>query len=205
MTARTTTGRLPWPTRDELDEDASAVYDAIVASRGGSGAGGSGPVGADGRLLGPFNAMLFNPVVGDALQALGAAIRYRSSLADRVRELAILTVAAHRHSAFEWHAHEPLAIAAGLDRAKLEHVRDADGNGLEGADALVHRCVRTLLTDRDLGDDDVTGLQELLGVTGVVELVTLVGYYDLLALSMRTFRVELPETAGTDRGVPPVR
>src|SRR5579875_2351456 len=55
-----------------------------------------------GRLLGPFNAMLFNPELGDPLQGLGAALRYRTSLSDRQRELAILRLAATLESGFEW-------------------------------------------------------------------------------------------------------
>src|SRR5699024_6916436 len=111
------------------------------------------------------------------------------------RELAILTVAAHRRSAFEWHAHTEPARAAGLDEATRAAVRAGAGDALSGADRLVWRAVSSLLAERDLDEGTVAELDDLAGVAGLVELVTLVGYYDLLAMSMRTFRVESPDGA----------
>lgn len=194
MTEIRRAGRLPWPTRDQLDADARRVYDRIVDGPRTSLTGPSAVVDEDGRLLGPFNAMLVSPAVGDALQQLGAAIRYGTSLPGRVRELAILTVAAHHHSAFEWYAHHEPARAAGLSEATLAAVHAGDPADLTGPDALVHRAVTGLLTDRDLDDETFAEVRDLLGITGAVELVTLVGYYDLLALGMRTFRAPLPES-----------
>ena len=72
----------------QLGPDARALYDRINA-----GPRGASMVDDRGALIGPFNAMLLSPALGDPLQELGAAIRYRSSLTDRCRELAILIVA----------------------------------------------------------------------------------------------------------------
>jgi hypothetical protein len=60
---------------------------------------------------------------------------------------------------------------------------------------LVHRAVMELVDGRDLSQDTFEKLCTLLGVRGTVDLVTLVGYYDMLALAMRAFRVPLPEDA----------
>jgi alkylhydroperoxidase family enzyme len=167
------------------------VYDRIVDGPRARLTGSAAVVDGDGRLLGPFNAMLASPSVGDALQQLGAAIRYGTSLPDRLRELAILTVAAHRRSDFERHAHTEPARAAGLSDQDLLAVQDG-GEALSGADAVVHRAVTTLISDRDLDDETFAAVQDLVGTTGTVELVMLVGYYDLLALSLRSFRVPTP-------------
>jgi len=191
MHATRSTGRLPWPVRDELGAEARRVYDRIVDGPRARLTGPAAVMDGDGRLLGPFNAMLASPAVGDAQQQLGAAIRYGTSLPDRLRELAILTVAVHRDSDFEWHAHTEPAYAAGLTDEDLASVR-AGGDAMTGPDALIHRVVIALLTDRDLDDDTFTAVEDLLGTTGTVELIVLVGYYDLLALSMRTFRVPTP-------------
>ncbi len=194
MQGRRRTGRLPWPIRDELGADARRVYDRIVDGPRAALTGPSAVVDGDGRLLGPFNAMLASPAVGDALQQLGAAIRYGTSLPDRLRELAILTVAAHRDSDFERHAHTEPARTAGLTDQDLAAILTG-GETLAGPDAVVHRAVIALLTDRDLNDQTLAAVEDLLGTTGTVELVTLVGYYDLLALSLRTFRVPTPRVA----------
>jgi 4-carboxymuconolactone decarboxylase len=189
-------GRLPAPTRDDLDDGARSVYDAIVHGPRGDGGVPATLADPDGRLQGPFNAMLHaSPAVGDAVQRLGAGIRYDSSLTDRVRELAIITVAAFRRSEFEWLVHAPQASAAGVTDDMLEAIARGDAGFFEHDDQLVHRAVLELVDRRDLAQDTFEKLCILLGVRGTVDLVTLVGYYDLLALSLRAFRVPLPEDA----------
>ena len=77
----------------ELNDDQLEVYNAIA---GGPRAGGPFALtNDDGSLRGPFNAMVLSPAIGLALQSVGAAVRYRSTLTDRAREMAILVVAAH--------------------------------------------------------------------------------------------------------------
>jgi 4-carboxymuconolactone decarboxylase len=150
----------------------------------------------DGSLQGPFDAMLRAPRSGAALQGVGAALRYRSVLPERVRELATLLVAAHHRSAYEWHAHAPLAAAAGLPDDLVTAIRT--GRTVEPDDpaqrvAVV--AVRQLLGTGDLDDDCWTAAVAELGEAAAVELTTLVGYYSLLALQMRVMRVPLPDGA----------
>jgi 4-carboxymuconolactone decarboxylase len=151
---------------------------------------------ADGSLEGPFDAMLRAPRSGVALQGVGAALRYRGVLSDRERELAILLVAAHQRAAFEWHAHAPLARAAGLPDALLESVRTSGAVEPEDAgERVVAVAVTQLLTTGDVDDDTWGAAVAALGEAGAVELTTVVGYYSLLALQMRVLRVPLPEGA----------
>lgn len=200
MTFPSRAGRLPHPVRDDLDEAARAVYDAIVT--GPRAAGGVAETLADaaGRLQGPFNAMVnASPGVGGALQHLGAEIRYGSELQGAVRELSILTVAAHRRSEFIWLVHAPLGAATGLSDDALEAVARQSGgyfaSGGHGDMALVHNAATELVAGRDLTQDTFEKLADALGTRGVVDLVILVGYYDTLALLLRTMRVPLPGDA----------
>jgi 4-carboxymuconolactone decarboxylase len=175
---------------DELDADQRAVYDALADPPGRVG------LDPDGSLQGPFDAMLRAPRSGAALQSVGAALRYRSVLPERVRELATLQVAAHHRSDFEWHAHAPIAAAAGLPAALVETVRA--GGAVEPDDPAERAAavvVTQLLTTGDVADDAWAGAVENLGEDGAVELTTLVGYYSLLAMQMRVLRVPLPDGA----------
>lgn len=188
-------GRLPWPAPGDLEPGARRVYDAIA---GGPRAGNAPGTVTDGssRLLGPFNAMVQgSPAIGDALQHLGAEIRYGGGLSDRVRELAILTVAAERHSRFEWFSHAGPASAAGLSDDMLEAIARRDPGFFDYDDALVHSAVRQLVHDRDLDEDTFDKVHDLLGTRAVADLVILVGYYDLLAVMLTTFRTPLPDDA----------
>lgn len=186
--------RLPKYAPDDLDPERRAVYDAIAGGPRALGPQLFRLTDSQGGLEGPFNAMLVSPGVGMALQRLGAAIRFETGLSDRCREIAILTLAAARDSAFEWYAHEAIARRAGLTQDELDALHDGQSPAsLSPAESVSHDTVVALLDHRDLDDAQFEQARDVLGLEGLVELVTLTGYYDLLALSLRAFRVPLPD------------
>lgn len=189
-------GRLPWFAPQDLDPPARALYDAITGGPRAQGARAFPLTDEDGRLNGPFNAMLVSPEVGTALQELGAAIRYRTSLGARAREIAILEVSVLRRCSFEWYAHERVGRQAGLtgeEIAALHAARDAPSFTAE--ESLVRELARTLLRERDLDDAAFARAEQALGTRVLMELIALVGYYDLLALSLSVWRTPLPAGA----------
>jgi AhpD family alkylhydroperoxidase len=190
MTPEEPSTRLAALAPDQLDGARAALYASITGGPRAADRGRSPIVDEAGCLLGPFNAMLYNPDLGDPMQALGAAIRYRTSLDAATRELAILVVAATLDSDFEWFAHERLARAAGVSEATIARI--AAGQEPDGEDALIYRAARELILDGDLSDGRFAEVEARFGTTGCVELVVLIGYYRMLALVLRSFRVSLP-------------
>ena len=178
--------RLPRLTPESLTPARRALYDQIT---GGPRANSAFPLtGADGALEGPFNAMLLQPALGEALQSLGAAIRYATSLPARSTEIAVLTVARVRDCAFEREAHEAVARRTGFSEAELSALRRGDAFG-DGNDRLVAATAAALAERGDLTDDEFAAARDRLGLEAVFELTTLVGYYSTLALQLRAFRV----------------
>ncbi|GAA4093527.1 carboxymuconolactone decarboxylase family protein [Actinomadura miaoliensis] len=193
MPGEETPSRLRRLRPDELDADQRALYDEIVSGPRGKGPRLFALTDDAGGLEGPFNAMLLSPALGHALQALGAAIRYRGVLPDRHREIAILAVAAVWDSAFERHAHEAVGRAAGLTDDELRALRDGDHDAFtDERERLVADTARALAGRGDLADEEFTRARDVLGDDGVFELTTLVGYYATLALQLRVFRVAAP-------------
>jgi 4-carboxymuconolactone decarboxylase len=114
-------------------------------------------------------------------------------LPDRVRELAILAVAAHWDSDFERYSHVPLALHVGLSEAEVGALlAGAEVPFEDPAERAVLRVVRALLQVSDLTDEEYAAGRDALGEQGLVELTTLVGYYATLALQLRVFRVGTP-------------
>jgi 4-carboxymuconolactone decarboxylase len=185
-----------------LDDEQRALYEAIAGGRRAQGPQLFRLADQDGCLEGPFNAFLLQPRLGSALQALGSCVRYGTGLGDRCREIAILAVAAHWRSEFEWHAHAAVARSAGLGDAELAGLRDGSGAALAGREAVVARTARTLAVRGDLDDGEYSDAVEHLGEPGLFELLTLVGYYAALALQLRVFRVPAPEDAAPGDGTP---
>jgi alkylhydroperoxidase family enzyme len=182
-----------------MDAARRALYEAIA---GGPRAAQRGTVPVtddDGRLLGPFSVMLLTPGVGDAVQKVGAVLRFESGLTARERELAILAAASSLRSGFEWLAHEPAALAAGITAGQADALRAGrvpDGLGAE--ETLICRLVMTMARDRSLGDSDYSDGVTVLGREKLAEITWLAGYYGALALALAVFRPELPESFPPD-------
>ena len=185
-------GRLDRFRPESLTSDQREVYDAIVGGPRATAPSAVPLVDEQGGLEGPFNAFLLQPRLGDALQALGAAVRYETSLSTRAREVATLVVASRRDCAFEWHAHEILGRAAGLTDDDVAAVRERRYSSLPADESLIATVADALVVDGDLDDDGYRSAAATLGPAAIFELSTLVGYYMALALQLRVFRVEPP-------------
>jgi len=186
--------RLPLLPPDQLDEAQWAVYAAITGGRRADGPRLFETTGVHGELLGPFAAMVAQPAVGQPLQRLGEALRYETSLPPLTREVVILSVAAHRRSEYEWYAHAAVARDMGMSDATLESVRTRElPSELDDGTEAVWRLVALLLRQDPVDDDIYTAAQAVCGTAGVVEVVTLVGYYSLLAQLLDVFQLGLPD------------
>jgi 4-carboxymuconolactone decarboxylase len=131
------------------------------------------------------------------VQELGAAIRYKSGLSPRAREIAILELAVLRHSSFEWYAHERVGKQVGLSADEIAALHDgSDAPTLTPTEHVVRETVRLLAHVRDLDETQFTAAVVALGERVLMDLIALVGYYDLLALSLSVWRTPLPP--GTD-------
>jgi 4-carboxymuconolactone decarboxylase len=170
----------------ELTEEQRTLYDELCTGPRADANRPAGPVDAEGRLTGPFNAMLYAPAVGGPLQRLGAALRYESSLPDDVRESVVCLVAGVHGSPYERHAHERLARQAGVDGETLQTLAGGD-LPVEAAPEL--RLAYALLTGRHPEGHPIDDL----GLARVLEVSTLVGYYTTLAWQLRLFGVDAPE------------
>ena len=183
--------RLPRLSPSDLEEQQTQLYEAIVGGPRGRHPQPFRLVGADGALEGPFNAMLFSPAVGTELQRLGAAVRYRTSVSDRVREVAILLVASAWGSSFEAQAHMAVGRTVGLTENELiELAAGKAPDSLDATETLAAQAVIAMTTVHDLDDELYERTRVALGDRAMVELTTLVGYYATLALQLRVFRVD---------------
>lgn len=187
--------RLPALRRNELDPHGQAVWDAVTSTRQVD------LVGPDGGLIGPFNAWVHAPGIGAHLARLGAKVRFGTSIERRLSEVAIITVGARWHAEFEWWAHARMALDHGVPQAVVDAIgREDDPPFTDDDQRIVHAVARQLATDGRLDDDTHGAAQARLGDEGLVELVSLCGYYTLVSFTLNAFAVPLP--AGVDRQWP---
>jgi alkylhydroperoxidase family enzyme len=185
-------GRLPWLSLAELDATQAALHASITG--GPRAKARAFPMtDEEGRLYGPFNAMVTEPIVGSVVSDLGVALRYHSLVPDRMREVAICEVAGVCRSEFEWFAHASIARALGISDEDLDAIRTGQSApGLADDEVLARRLAHALVTKRDLDDSDYAEGLERLGLEVLVDLVSLVGFYAMIATILAAFKVPLP-------------
>jgi 4-carboxymuconolactone decarboxylase len=175
--------RLPEIPLDKMTPEQRVVADAILA----------GPRKEIGQ---PFGAWLRSPELTDRLGKLGEYVLFKSSLDGRVRELTILMTAQFWHSQYEWFAHAPMAIKAGLDPATITAIGSGQKPDTMREDEAVAWEFNTQLR-RDHGVDDAIYARavEKLGERGVVDLIALNGAYDLVSMTLNVAHVAPPKDA----------
>ncbi|HEY1299683.1 MAG TPA: carboxymuconolactone decarboxylase family protein [Stellaceae bacterium] len=149
--------------------------------------------GKRGRFGGPFELLIRAPEVCRHLSRLGEYLRWGSSLEPALSELAICLTARHLRADFEWHAHAPLAVEAGVPRAAIEAIRTGGAPQFAAQDqALVYRVVTELIDSKRLSDTTFAEAIAKFGEQGVVELGTIVGYYTAIGNALNIFEAALP-------------
>ena len=170
-------------TAAEMDPAQKRVHDQIVS-------------GKRGRFGGPFQLLIRAPGVCEHAAPLGEYLRWGTSLPDRLSELAIITTARFWRAQYEWYAHAPLAEEAGVPAAAIEAIRTG-GTPLFVAEdeALVYRVCNEIFRTQRLSDESFKEAISAFGERGVVEIISIVGYYTLIGNTLNVFQVELPAGA----------
>jgi 4-carboxymuconolactone decarboxylase len=179
--------RLPAFSLDNLSSEQQALVEAIR----------SGPRGRF-HNEGPFAVYLHAPGYGKLAQALGGYLRYHTSLPPRLKEFAILCTAQHWKAQYEWHAHAPMAAEAGVKATAIRDLKD--GRPAKSAaknELAIYTFVKELYAQRRVSNATYARVHKIIGDTGMVELVGILGYYALISMTLNVFRMPLPEGSPT--------
>jgi 4-carboxymuconolactone decarboxylase len=150
--------------------------------------------GPRGGLRGPFQAWLRSPEIAQRLQKVGEYLRFSSSVPRRLNEMAILITARAWDAQYEWFAHHRLALEAGLDPAVAVDI--AEGRrpaSMQADEAVIYDFCTELRTTHRVGDETLARAQALLGDAGVIDLIAVSGYYDIVSMTLNVAEVALPD------------
>jgi len=148
------------------------------------------------EIFGPFIPLLWSPEAMVRIGAVGEYLRDRSAFPPRLSEFLILIIARHWTQQYEWSLHRPIAIRVGVDEAIVDAI--AQGRRPEGMceeeDILYDFCTE-LMQNRDVGDATYARVLNKFGEKGVIDAVSITGYYTLLAMVLNAARTP-PEPGG---------
>ncbi|HEX2828582.1 MAG TPA: carboxymuconolactone decarboxylase family protein [Burkholderiales bacterium] len=157
--------------------------------------------GPRGEVRGPFNVMLRSPGLMSPLQKVGEYLRFKCEVDRRIAEMATLIAARQLTQNYEWSAHYPLALKAGLKADVADAI--AEGRrprGMAEDEEIAYDLLTELFTNRCVSDATYDRAVAKFGERNVVDIVAIGGYYQLLGMLMNTARTQLPE--GKEPGMP---
>jgi 4-carboxymuconolactone decarboxylase len=178
--------RLTLPPAEQLTPEQQAACDEAMS-------------GLRGRVPAPMIAWLRNPELARRAQRLGELLRYQTTLEPRLSELAILVCARHWTPHYEWTVHKREGLKAGMDPEVVSAIAARRVPALrDEREQAVYDAAGTLLSTSRLPAALHARATSVLGERGLVELVGIVGYYSLVALTLNAFEIGLPEAAASE-------
>ena len=174
------------PLYDSMRAGISAKYDLFTTIR------------EDGALLGPWNAWLHQPEVGEAFWGATQAMTRYAVLPDAVRQVVILAVGAHFGAAYEIYAHAAVAAARhGMAPRRIASLAAGERpDDLTDEEAAGFDVARALLRGGVLPEPAYREALARFGERGAAELVFLVGHYCFVSMTLNGFAIPVPGEGG---------
>ena len=150
--------------------------------------------GPRGSVRGPFAALLHNPGVADAIQRMGASLRFDGPLPDTLRALAILATGRFWTAQYEWDAHAKIALDVGVDEKIVNAMAQRRRPSfIKSDEAAVYEFCNELHEKQSVSDENYAWVVEQLGEAGAVELIALCGYYTIISMTLNVAQTPLPD------------
>jgi 4-carboxymuconolactone decarboxylase len=148
---------------------------------------------SSGGLGGPYNFLLRSPVLADRFLKLADYLRFNTSVPRRLNEMAILIQARLWTAQYEWWAHHPLALKAGLAPAIAEALKAGRRpEGMQPDEAAVYDFCIELSKRQRVSDATFERARTLLGEQQVVDLVALTGFYAQVSMVLNVAEAGIP-------------
>jgi 4-carboxymuconolactone decarboxylase len=174
--------RMPPLAADELTEEQARALAGFVAARG--------------QPTGPWIALLRSPELMTRTRGLSDYLRFESVVPGWLRELVILMTARQWGQNYEWNAHYAIAMDEGLSPGIARAI--AEGRRPEGMveeEEILYELCMELQRNRSVSDATYERAVDRFGEQGVVEVVSLMGYYTMVSMILNTSRAPLPAGA----------
>src|SRR4051794_2305082 len=171
--------RLPAIDKNALDDAQQSMHDEIMRVRG--------------QVRGPFAIWLNSPVLGSLALQTQDWFQKKSSLPARLVELAILVMARKATAQFAWAVHEKRGVENGLTQDVVDAIRTRTTPVFAREDERMTYDIACELSEtQTLSPSSYKRAEAFFGVTTLVELVSLVGFYVMVAMVLNTFEADPP-------------
>jgi 4-carboxymuconolactone decarboxylase len=142
----------------------------------------------------PYRAYIYNPELANRLTALSEYLRWNTSLPPRLSELAILITARQWTAQYEWYAHYPLALKGGLDPKIADAIAAGKRpEGMKEDETALYDLATELYRDKKVSDPAYKAALNQFGERGIMDIIGVIGYYDLVSMTLITMQAGMPD------------
>ena len=174
--------RLDAPPLDAMTDEQRAMHDTVAKQR------------SVGKVRGPFALLLNAPDIGNRVADMVNHFLSDTRVSHKLKELAIIAVARRYSARYEWFIHAPRAVRMGLAEETKEIIRAGKRPDFtDPEEALVYDLAVEMVETRNISDDSYAKAKDMLGEPALLELVSLIGFYVMIALVLNGYDVEVPD------------
>lgn len=170
---------------ENLTGKAKEIYDDILARRTAQSA----------KVRGLYIPLMNHPELTQHIERLGYYLKFEGKLPRDAYQFIVLSIARRIGVAFEWVDHLAPAIAAGLSDALIEAVLKADRTTIPHPYSVILDTLDVVLEFKSIPENIQNEMINIYGVQGLLEVVTLCGFYQMVGEITQAFDVPLPQNA----------
>jgi 4-carboxymuconolactone decarboxylase len=143
-----------------------------------------------GRITPLYQHLLNSPVMAEGWEEFLSAVRQRNSLSPALRELVILRVAVLNHAPYEFDAHVPHALQAGVPQDKIDAVRRPDLSPLfDETERVVLQLCDTMTREIEVPDALFAQVERLFQGQTLLDLCITIGAYNMVSRVLVALRI----------------
>jgi 4-carboxymuconolactone decarboxylase len=147
-------------------------------------------MGSRGRVSPLYTILLNSPEVCSGWEQLMTAIRQKTSVPPALRELIILRVAVLNNASYEFEAHVPHALQAGVPQESIEKVKNSQIEGFSEVETLVLRYTDAITRDLEVSDGLFQQVQKHFpDAKTMLELSATVASYNMVSRFLIAMRI----------------
>ncbi len=169
----------------ELTGKSKEIYDEMLAKRAAQGTG----------LRGLYIPLMNHPELARLIEQLGYYLKFQGKLPRDAYQFVVLSMARRTEVAFEWIDHVEHAKTAGLSEVVIESILKLDRDSIPHPYSVILDTMDVVLKFKSIPESIQNEMIKLYGVQGILEVVALCGFYQLVGEITQAFDVPLPENA----------
>jgi 4-carboxymuconolactone decarboxylase len=151
----------------------------------------------------PYRIYMRSPELAEKITGMSDYLRWNTQFPARLTEFAILLSARHWDSAWIWRGHYRLAIKGGLNpKVAADLAAGKRPEGMQEDEAVLYELATQIYRNKTVSDAAYEAALTKFGERGIVELLGLMGYYDIVAKMLITANAVPPKEVDVPQLMP---